>query len=88
MPNGISSSLEKLALITVKERLESGHGILCRTCRFHRRSSAFGLEKCWLPEFFRCRNTLGLVLQQAGNETCADYEAEISVQIDPQSLAW
>jgi len=82
----------KLALITPKEWLEPGHGIMCRSCRFHQKLTPYHMPNdgpkdiCSAKECHRVlqpeRGYPGLVLYHAGNETCAWYEPEIVLNID------
>ena len=82
----------KLALITPKEWLEPGTGIMCRSCRFHQKVTPYRFpddgsqDKCFAK---RCLSVLtpekgfpGLVLYHAGNESCENYEPEIVFNID------
>lgn len=80
----------KRALITPKDWIEPGQGKLCRSCRFlasgtvpyHDPSRPYmvtcmAVQLCKAFASGTCKGSPGLVLYQAGNETCDRYEPEI-----------
>lgn len=86
----------KKALITPVEWLEPGHGIMCRSCRFHNRVTPYHMPNDGPKDVcsaVQCQRVLkpergypGLVLYAAGNETCEWYEPEIVLNIDLSAI--